>query len=340
VTALLVLADAGWCGGNELRRNVRILVRWREPIWEPPIGAIPRDAQRIRIDGVVLPGLVDHHVHAEHLDLAELFDGGLSSVRDLGSPTRTIFDVVRRSQHSADLPRVRAVGPILTAPYGYPSDRDWAQGGTYQLIRGPRDARTTIRELASLGADAIKIAMHTGVAANLTDELLDVMVVAAHAAGLSVVAHAEGAGEPERAQRAGVDELAHTPWTTRLDEQAIQACAATMTWTSTIDIHGWGTDTPERRTAMDNLRRFRQAGGQVQYGTDLSNGPLPLGVNDRELAALAEAGFSPAQILGAIATSPVGLVSVPSDPLANPGLLGNVRGEVRATPHTERNPTT
>ena len=44
---------------------------------------------------------------------------------------------------------------------------------------------------------------------------------------------------------------------------------------STLDIHGWGSDTPEIRTALDNLSRFHAAGGRVVYGTDLGNGPIP-----------------------------------------------------------------
>jgi imidazolonepropionase-like amidohydrolase len=92
-----------------------------------------------------------------------------------------------------------------------------------------------------------------------------------------------------------------------------------------VDIHGWGTDTAERRTSLDNLRRFRLAGSRIRYGTDLGNGPLLPGVNARELAALSDAGCQPAEILAAIAVSPAALAVVASDPLVDPAVLTDAR---------------
>jgi imidazolonepropionase-like amidohydrolase len=335
MTALLVLADAAWNGGSGLQRDVRILVHRDQVIWSPRASTIPDDVVRARFDGVVLPGLVDHHVHTEHVDLGALHAGGLSGVRDLGSSPQAVFDLVQRSRISVELPTVTAVGPILTAPNGYPSDRDWARGGSYRTIPDTGAAQVAVRELAGMGAVAIKIALHTGVAATLADKIVDVVVRTAHACGLTVIAHAEGVGEPERAQRAGVDELAHTPWTHRLDDPSIRACAATMSWNSTMDIHGWGADTTEHRMAMDNLRRFRNAGGHIRYGTDLGNGPLPQGINERELAALWEAGCRPSEVLAAIATSPVALTTLDSDPLADTTALLRAGGTIRALTPTD-----
>jgi hypothetical protein len=70
-----------------------------------------------------------------------------------------------------------------------------------------------------------------------------------------------------------------------------------MQWISTLDIHGWGTPTPEWGTAVANLRRFLEYGGSVRYGTDLGNGPLVPGVNPREVRALQAAGLTPDDIL-------------------------------------------
>jgi imidazolonepropionase-like amidohydrolase len=227
-TAVLVIADAALCGGTELQREVRILAQDNRVLWDPPAVDVPEDVQRMQLDGVVVPGLVDHHVHTEHVDMSVLLAGGLSGVRDLGANPELVFALARRSRSSADLPLVAAVGPILTAPGGYPSDRDWARGGTYRTIADPDEARAAIGELSRQGAAGITIALHTGSPATFADESLDAVVQAAHAVALPVIAHLEGAGEPERAQRAGVDELAHTPWTERLTDAAIQACAATM----------------------------------------------------------------------------------------------------------------
>lgn len=93
-----------------------------------------------------------------------------------------------------------------------------------------------------------------------------------------------------------------------------------VSWVSTLDVHGWGSPTAEQDVAIDNVRRFVALGGTVVYGTDLGNGPLPPGVNARELRALAEAGLDPHALLGAIAhdgaaPDPDGAATwVPGDP--------------------------
>ena len=46
---------------------------------------------------------------------------------------------------------------------------------------------------------------------------------------------------------------------------------------STLDSLSFGRPTPELAVALDNLRRFHEAGGSVIYGTDLGNGVDPTG---------------------------------------------------------------
>src|SRR5690606_20121489 len=118
--------------------------------------------------------------------------------------------------------------------------------------------------------------------------------------GREVVAHVEGTGQAARAFEAGTDRLAHTPWTERLDDDLLKAMAGpkartlsgAQAWISTLDIHGWGEPTEAFVVAKDNLRRFHAFGGTVSYGTDFGNGPLPAGVNERELRALISVGMS------------------------------------------------
>jgi imidazolonepropionase-like amidohydrolase len=118
-----------------------------------------------------------------------------------------------------------------------------------------------------------------------------------------VVVHADDSRGVTAALDAGADLLAHTPWTDRLDAGLVRACAARQRWISTLDIHGWGEPTPTLATAVANLRLFRQYGGTVRYGTDLGNGPLPPGVNPREIRALQSAGLSPDDVLTAMTES-------------------------------------
>ena len=51
------------------------------------------------------------------------------------------------------------------------------------------------------------------------------------------------------------------------------------------------------------------------YGTDLGNGPLPVGLNQREIEALQGAGLSPEQIIAALCADGIG---TPTPRLAPP----------------------
>jgi imidazolonepropionase-like amidohydrolase len=137
----------------------------------------------------------------------------------------------------------------------------------------------------------------------LTDAALVAVGETAHARGLAVTAHVQGAGQAEQAVGAGVDELAHTPWTERLQDETVEALALRTGIVSTLDIHSYGRRTPELEAAVDNLRRFAEAGGRVRYGTDLGNGRIPAGIDPREVGLLASAGLPPAAILRAMTLS-------------------------------------
>ncbi|MGH2675724.1 MAG: amidohydrolase, partial [Actinomycetota bacterium] len=134
---------------------------------------------------------------------------------------------------------------------------------------------------------------------------------------------------------AGVDELAHCPWTERVSDELAQALARSVAIVSTLDIHSYGRDTPELRTALDNLRRFVGAGGRVRYGTDLGNGPIPPGIHLEEVRHLAEAGLEAGSILRAMTLSPLregaeaDLVGLGGDPFEDLDALGRVRLVVR-----------
>jgi imidazolonepropionase-like amidohydrolase len=122
----------------------------------------------------------------------------------------------------------------------------------------------------------------------------------------------------ERALGAGVDELAHVPWGERLSDGVLETAASRMRFVSTLHIHGTGRSL---ETAMDNVRRFRAAGGEVSYGTDLGNGGIPPGIDTREAQLLAQAGMTNEEVLGAMIRAPLDddapadLIALGADPL-------------------------
>jgi imidazolonepropionase-like amidohydrolase len=290
-----LLADSVWWGGR-LRKGVALRVAPDGVVRPVPAELAPGDDTR-RLPGTLLPGLVDAHVHSALVDLDTVRAGGIAEVWDLGGVPATVAELAERAlQAGSTLPRIRYAGPFLIAPGGYPSDRSWAPAGSWREISTADCAGSAVADARAAGASLIKVTAHAG-GPQLAPPVLKALVEAAHASGLRVVVHAEGAGTVAAAYTAGADVLAHTPWTEPVDDTLLRACAQRMTWISTLDIHGWGGPDPAREVAVGNLRRFVGHGGTVRYGTDLGNGPLPPGVNAREVRLLQSAGLTPDEVL-------------------------------------------
>lgn len=333
MTELVVIAEAAWDGTS--LRPMAVGVDRGVVTWAGPPAQAPAVTQRLTVEGVLLPGLVDHHVHTGLIDATKLT--GLTTVVDLGWIPSEIFPRARACPDSSYTgPRILAAGPILTARGGYPTGRGWAPEGIAWELDGPQDAEDAVHALKKHEPVTVKIALNSDAGPVIDDETLAVVTKTAHELGVDVTAHTEGADQVRRAVSAGVDRLAHTPWTEEITEDLLTVMARSVTVVSTVDIHGWGHQTAERATAITNLRRFRALGGRIRYGTDLGNGPLPLGVNGRELRGLAEAGLTPGEILAAITADRLvpgaraDLVEVPADPLADPAQLVHARPVLRA----------
>jgi imidazolonepropionase-like amidohydrolase len=295
----------------------------------PKIDAPPAE-RRIDVDGFLMPAVVDRHVHIRLADPGAVLLGGVTVVRDLAWPAEEIFALADASElPTFNGPLVRAAGPMLTAPGGYPTADRWAPPGTGLEIRGPEGAAATVEKLADRGAAAIKVSLNADAGPTPSDTELAAIVDAAHGRELPVTAHVQGPGQAERAIGAGVDEFAHTPWSEALPETLLEAAARSMRIVSTLDIHSYGEITPELRTACDNLVRFRAAGGRVVYGTDLGNGPIPPGIHVREALLLHEiVRMGPEEVLTAMVPGhltegvPADLLALRSDPLEDLRALG------------------
>lgn len=234
-----------------------------------------------------LPGVVDHHVHLGLVDRDLLAGGPVTEVHDLGWDPREV------AAWAAEPPsglRIRYAGPFHTAPGGYPSGRSWAPDAAVRHVASADQAAAAVADVVAAGGFAVKVALHAGMAL-LPDDVLGALVGAAHGAGLPVLVHAEGAGQAERAIDAGADTLVHVPWTEELPAGVIVR-AAHMTWISTLAIHDGPGGSAGLTLALANARRFAAAGGRLVYGTDMGNGPTPVGVNEREIELLGAVGLT------------------------------------------------
>ena len=332
---LTVRAAEAWLGPGRLVEDVEIVCEAGEIV---SVGAASpvADDEVLEVDGFLMPAVADRHVHIGLSDPAAVLLGGVTAVRDLGWPPEQIFPLSDASElPTYNGPLVRAAGPMLTGPGGYPTQDGWAPPGTGREVKGPDDARATVVQLFGLGAAAIKVSLNAEAGPTPSDAELGAIAEAAHELGIPVTAHAQGRGQVERALGAAVDELAHTPWTERLSDEVAETAAKRLRIVSTLDIQSYGHDTAEIRTALDNLRRFHAAGGVVIYGTDLGNGPIPAGIHLREAMLLGEAGLEHEEVLEAMTRAPLepgapaDVIAVGSSPLDDLRALADLRLVVR-----------
>lgn len=334
--SLLIRVPVAWRRAGPALDDAVVLVEGGRIAHVAPASESLEADEEIAGSWFLMPAGADRHVHVALSDPAAILENGVTAVRDLGWPPEDIFPLADASEGpSFTGPRIAAVGPILTAPGGYPSRARWAPPGLALEVDDPARAAAAARDLADRGAAAIKVALNADAGPTPTDQVLLALCDAAHGRGLPVTAHVQGAGQTERAMGAGVDELAHCPWEP-LSETTIGALARGVRVVSTLDIHSHASDTRALETAVDNLQRFAAAGGEVVYGTDLGNGPIPPGLHIREAMYLRSAGLSPDAVLHAITAAPIApgapadLIGLDGDPREDLRALGRIRFLMRA----------
>jgi imidazolonepropionase-like amidohydrolase len=246
--------------------------------------------------GWVMPSVIDSHVHLAYWPIADrLADHGVAAAVDLAAP----LDRLDALRPPAAPVRVILAGPMITQPHGYPLDQ-WGPDGFGIGCADRTCLEKTIAQLAAIPeVDVIKVPIAED---GLDPALLPALVSLAHDAKLRVAAHALSDAEAALAAKAGCDLLAHTP-VDRLSDATVAAWKGKAV-ISTLAAFGAGVD------AVDNLRRLRQAGVTVLYGTDLGNqrddGPSP-----DEIALLGKAGLDAPAILDAMTTTPARYWDIP-----------------------------
>ncbi len=204
---------------------------------------------------VVLPGLIDCHVHILNelgpksklqatedsdaflalrgaLHASRTLRAGFTTVRDLGERSNAIF-ALRKAINDGMIagPRILVAGSTLSPTgghgqtYGYRDEINYlfASSGVCDGVDGCRRA---VRLQVSRGADVIKLVATGGVLSDIkagldqqfTDEELSAIVQTAHGLGRRVAAHAHGVGGLNAALRAGVDSIEHGSY---LDAESI-----------------------------------------------------------------------------------------------------------------------
>ncbi len=238
---------------------------------------VPAGAQVVDLRGAWLtPGVIDTHVH---LGLAgrsgpvlsglqgrsgpgRVVRRGVTAVRDLGWPPERL-DLIVAEAWSAGL-LVHVVGPILTAPGGYPTRAAWAPAGTAREVGSVDQAVRAVDAVVARGACAVKVGLDDRSGPLLEARSLGALVERAAEWGRPVTAHVGSADALELALDAGVAELAHVPFSpTPVPDQLVHRVVdAGVRLVPTLHCRE-AEPAGARGAASGFLRRFVAAGGTV-----------------------------------------------------------------------------
>jgi imidazolonepropionase-like amidohydrolase len=338
--------------------------------------AIPSNAERFDCAGcTVVAGLWNSHVHfferrwvqggampAEELtrQLEDFTRYGFTNVFDTGSMWSNTGAIRERIESGAVRgPKIRTTGEAILPPGAMPPDEILRVLG-YMKFAAPEvsteeEAVAAVRQLVDAGVDAIKFfASIPRTWAPLEENVIDAIVREAHHAGKRVFVHPNTGDDVKSALRRGADVIAHTtpvsgPWDESILE-LVSAYVAALTPTLALWKHVMRHDRisiQEKyvKTALDQVRAWREAGGAVLFGPDV--GAVEYDPTE-EYALMAESGMSFNDILASLTTTPAhyfgdstregriaekcsaDIVAVNGDPSRDVRTLADVRYTIRA----------
>jgi imidazolonepropionase-like amidohydrolase len=303
---------------------------------------IPPDAKQVDCTGLfITAGFQNSHVHftepkwdaaAEQTasklshELVGMFTRyGFTSVVDVGSTLANTASLRSRIESGEVFgPRIRTAGLPLYAAGGTPF---YLKGAVSPEVLAyiesnlepttPEAALAVVRQDIAGGADVIKL--FTGSLASPTKVVpMDPRVAAAavqeaHSAGRLVFAHPSNLEGLEIALNAGVDVAAHTtPMSGKWDDSLIAKMKEHhMSLIPTLKLwiyeasKGGATAEQAQRFAeagAEELRQYKQAGGQILFGTDV--GYMTDYDPTEEYVLMGRAGLTAIEILDSLTTAP------------------------------------
>jgi imidazolonepropionase-like amidohydrolase len=269
----------------------------------------------------LMPGLIDVHVHLSSLDRSldpglrpfgmvqaarAMLDGGITTVRDLGSYGGSLFDLRGAIEQGLVAgPRLVLCGQIVAAT----SPGAQRFPGMYREADGPDELRKAVREQIRQGAELVKV-MSTGALtvpgedvdpAQLTPDELGAVVDEAHRLGLPVASHAEGSAGIRLSVDAGVDTIEHGEMGYEVPDALAAMAERGIVLVPTLAVFDAVADPggpfpPWMRERALRLREaaYRTVAAAIAAGVTMAMGADagPHGANARELVLMVEAGLS------------------------------------------------
>ena len=285
------------------------------------------DTEIIDLQGrTILPGFFNTHVHrAFKADVLRAWaQEGVTTVRDLGANLR-MDQFARRDrlmQYNRHA-RLISVGPMISTVGGY---------GTLK-VSSPEHARQAVIALAKAGADLIKIGIEDHLQYRryhlISLEEIRAIVDAAHSCNLRVSAHVSRARHLALAIEGGVDDVAHMTVDNLPDHLIEKMVQQNMFWVPTLELWSGVSqmyDLNWDMQAIENLRRFVAAGGQVAIGTDYAGHgcEFDLGMPLKEMKLMQLAGMKAMQIIVAGTRNAAQVCGLPEHGTLEPGKVADI----------------
>lgn len=286
----------------------------------------------------VLPGLINTHVHlrpagvvneetlADYLthrlsgDLNDYLSHGVTTIKSAGDPAKPLIQARRRLERGEiPGPRLFLTGPPLTGVDGHPAatlfkDNPWLRTHHVIELRSERAARNAVRQLATLGVDAIKLIyqgstedeetymFRPGVPLlKMSRQIMQAIIDEGHRHQLLVTAHTNDLADALAVLEAGCDGLEHGVSRSRLQNMELGALLRQREASYVPTLSLYARRRPKvLETAMANLKQLADQGVRIVVGTDGIPSAGASGLDTlTELELMVEAGMSPEQVIQA-----------------------------------------
>ncbi|KAM3514108.1 hypothetical protein MY11210_002209 [Beauveria gryllotalpidicola] len=247
---------------------------------------------------VIMPGLVDMHVHlyftndpsafatTDNSVLPPLLANGITTVQDLGSNCDAIKATARKIVRNERLgPRIFSTCEMLD---GVDSPFE-----TVKRLQDPRQVETEVQKLMAQGVNKIKVHLRP------SKEVFGAIAAACKKNNIMFGGHVPDSINAAEAVRQGMNFIEHMSRIEPGDESLIQEIGDKQLWITGTLIQG---PTKDRLNLANDLRK---AGARMLAGTDLPQGPglCPNGSTHTELKLMVKAGFTPLQALQTATTN-------------------------------------
>ncbi|KAF3811877.1 hypothetical protein GCG54_00003625 [Colletotrichum gloeosporioides] len=269
-------------------------------------------------DVTLMPGLFDCHACTDvnlpdeellplmQRNAAKFLDAGVTTARDLGARGMTAIAIREMIKDGTILgPRPQCANAPLAVAGGHAH----IMGGVCEDVEG---VRAEVRKRVAEGADVIKV-MATGgfmtagshpSTARFSQAEMDAIADEAKKAGLPVTTHATGTEGIERAVNACFNSIEHCAWISS-DDKAVfdRAVARNSSGMNTACVESdYFCPWDSRHDVVSNLSLLRESGVRIIVGTDAGIGFCPFERYADGLTVLADAGYTPREIIAAATT--------------------------------------